>query len=83
MDNIITFEFKGKTYKQDPNKVEQQKREVGYIGAKFCSKCPPDIQCACHDWFPEEDGTIWGNDYKELKKVKPHACMEYGRPEEM
>ena len=81
MADIITFQFKGKTYIQDPNKVEQQKKDAGYSGARFCDKCPLDVQYACHDWFPEEDGTFWGDDHKELKKVKLHACMEYGRPE--
>ena len=84
MADITTFTFKGKTYKQDPNKVEEQKEEAGYIGARFCDKCPQIIQDACHQWCPDGDnGTYRGEDYLELKQSGFRSCMLYGRPEEM
>lgn len=83
MADIISFQFKGKTYIQDPDKVEQQKKDAGYSGVRFCDKCPLDVQYACNDWYGDDElgCTVVGEDRKELKRVKPHDCMRFGRPE--
>lgn len=80
---INTFIFKGRTYQQDPSKAEQQMKEAGYSGARFCEKCPFDVRYACNDWYGDDElgCTVEGEDRKELKKVKPYECVRFGRPE--
>ena len=87
MADINYFEFKGRTYQQDPSKAEQQMKEARYKGCVFCSKCPKEVGYACCDWCAGDEekgeGTIYGDDYKELKASKKKTCAKNGRPEEV
>ena len=82
MADINYFEFKGRTYQQDPSKYDQQMKEAGYKGLVFCQKCPMHVAHACSQFDSDEHGMWYGEDWKELQASKKKPC-ENGRPEEV
>lgn len=76
------FTFKGIKYQQDAAKVEQQKAEAKYVVAKFCDKCPQELQDACFQCYYHGEESWEGDDCLELRKVKKD-CRRFGRPEKI